>query len=222
MKKWIVNLLLLAAVIAANVMPAFAADVRVTIDGVPIQFTDAHPYIDQNGRTMIPLRAVGEALGYEIEWLAEDEIAHLYRYVQEPLSPATDWERQLAAKYPNLQTVSYEDVFLKNNRWEICWMLQSALVSNGKPIPEVSITSGEMTYTMDTLTTVQDGRTYIPLRALVGVLSEPIGIAWDNATQTVRLTHTTIKPNDDSWYDMEPRHEAIYWLPDDLELPSVL
>ena len=33
-----------------------------------IDFTDAFPFIDENGRTQIPIRAVGEALGCNVEW----------------------------------------------------------------------------------------------------------------------------------------------------------
>ena len=61
-----------------------------------------------------------------------------------------------------------------------------------------------------------------PLRALVGVLTAPVAIAWDGTTRTVRLTHIAVKPDDDAWYQMEPRHETVDWLPDGLDLPSVL
>ena len=202
---------------AICVTPAYAADLTITLDGSPIVFTDAHPYVDENDRTMIPLRAVGEALDYQVEWLPEDQIAHLYRHEQQPYSES----KELLAKYPDLTEVSYEDIFLKENKWEICWSAQYALVSNGKPIPDVSLTAGEATYTMDTLTVVKDGRTYIPLRALLGVISEPIAVSWEGASNTVRLTHTSSFVADDSWYTLPPLHEMVYWLPDDLNIPSI-
>ena len=83
------------------------------------------------------------------------------------------------------------------------------------------MTAGEATYTMDTLTVVKDGRTYIPLRALLGVISEPIAVSWEGASNTVRLTHTSFSVADDSWYTLPPQHEIVYWLPDDFNLPSV-
>ena len=37
-------------------------------DEKEIEFTDAKPFIDENGRTQIPIRAVGEALGCNVDW----------------------------------------------------------------------------------------------------------------------------------------------------------
>ena len=41
---------------------------HVRVNGREVRFTDAHPYIDENNRTMIPLRAAVEALGAEVTW----------------------------------------------------------------------------------------------------------------------------------------------------------
>ena len=41
---------------------------HVRVNGREVRFTDAHPYIDENNRTMIPLRAAVEALGAEVAW----------------------------------------------------------------------------------------------------------------------------------------------------------
>ncbi len=42
--------------------------ITVTYNDVPIKFTDAFPFVDENNRTMLPLRAVSETLGYDVEW----------------------------------------------------------------------------------------------------------------------------------------------------------
>ena len=42
--------------------------VRVTVGGTPVAWTDVRPYIDENDRTMVPLRAVAEALGLAVSW----------------------------------------------------------------------------------------------------------------------------------------------------------
>ena len=62
--------LLLAAALLFGAAPAVYADggVGVIIGGVPVQWTDAEPFIDENGRTLVPLRAVGDALGLEVGW----------------------------------------------------------------------------------------------------------------------------------------------------------
>ena len=43
-------------------------NVSVVANGREIQWTDAAPYIDANDRTMVPLRAVGDALGLTVDW----------------------------------------------------------------------------------------------------------------------------------------------------------
>ena len=44
------------------------AGVNVTVKGAAVLWTDAVPFIDENSRTMVPLRAVAEALGLTISW----------------------------------------------------------------------------------------------------------------------------------------------------------
>lgn len=42
--------------------------INVTVNGETVAWTDAAPFIDENDRTMVPLRAVGEALGLVAYW----------------------------------------------------------------------------------------------------------------------------------------------------------
>jgi len=48
-------------------MAAFAADITVTLNGEAIDFADQAPEIVE-GRTLVPLRAIFEALGASVEW----------------------------------------------------------------------------------------------------------------------------------------------------------
>src|SRR5690606_6973391 len=41
---------------------------RVVVNGNRVNFTDAEPFIDDNGRTQVPVRFVSEALGAEVGW----------------------------------------------------------------------------------------------------------------------------------------------------------
>ena len=41
--------------------------VSVVVDSVPL-FFDSEPYIDENGRTIAPIRAIAEAIGAEVKW----------------------------------------------------------------------------------------------------------------------------------------------------------
>ena len=45
-----------------------STEVRVTVNGTPVIWTDSEPYIDTNNRTMTPFRIIGEALGLTINW----------------------------------------------------------------------------------------------------------------------------------------------------------
>ena len=41
---------------------------RVSVSGSPVVWTDAEPFIDENDRTMVPLRPVAAALGLTVDW----------------------------------------------------------------------------------------------------------------------------------------------------------
>ena len=45
-----------------------AGGVGVTVGESPVLWSDALPFIDENNRTMVPLRAVGDALGLTVGW----------------------------------------------------------------------------------------------------------------------------------------------------------
>ena len=50
--------------------PLYDSFISVLVNGVPVEF-DIWPFIDENGRVMIPLRGVAESLGAEVNWNAE-------------------------------------------------------------------------------------------------------------------------------------------------------
>ena len=56
-----------------------AADGTIIVDTVDktITFEDAQPFVDENGRTQIPIRAVAEALGCTVDWDDEAQTAIL-------------------------------------------------------------------------------------------------------------------------------------------------
>ncbi len=58
-----------AAILALSMgTTAFASDIYVTVDGTPVTWTDAKPFIDENSRTLVPLRPIANALGLEVAW----------------------------------------------------------------------------------------------------------------------------------------------------------
>ena len=47
---------------------ASSRNVKVNVDNKEISFTEASPYIDSNGRVLVPLRFVSESIGAQVEW----------------------------------------------------------------------------------------------------------------------------------------------------------
>ena len=72
MKKRILCIALAAVMLLSLSMGAFAAQssISVTIDGSEVEFTadSGVPFVDENGRTQVPLRAVMEQYGCDVEW----------------------------------------------------------------------------------------------------------------------------------------------------------
>ena len=66
----VVGLLLAIGFNSGNVIaPVYAApDVSVKVDGKLVGFPDQPPYIDENDRTMVPVRSPMEAMGCKVEW----------------------------------------------------------------------------------------------------------------------------------------------------------
>lgn len=72
MKKLIAIVLTLTAILSTFAVTASAADnpLTVTVDGTAVAFPDQQPII-KNSRTLVPVRFIAEALGYEVEWDAK-------------------------------------------------------------------------------------------------------------------------------------------------------
>ena len=67
-KKRMVTALLTTAMVFGAVPTAFAADnITVTVDGQKVSFGDQQP-VNINGRIMVPVRAVAEKMGWNVEW----------------------------------------------------------------------------------------------------------------------------------------------------------
>lgn len=60
---------MVAAITAGLMSVSYAQDIRVIVDGDTLQFADQKPVI-QDGRTLVPLRSVFEAIGASVDWNA--------------------------------------------------------------------------------------------------------------------------------------------------------
>ncbi|KEO85105.1 copper amine oxidase N-terminal domain-containing protein [Tumebacillus flagellatus] len=78
MKKWMLPLTTLAAtglLLGATPVPASHADaiqeqaIHVLMNDREIAFPDAKPFVDENDRTMVPVRFVAESMGASVDWM---------------------------------------------------------------------------------------------------------------------------------------------------------
>lgn len=68
MKRLLTPLLILCALLTLTVLAAGAdsRSVSIILEGAPLDMPEA--YITQEGVTMVPLRALTEALGFHVSW----------------------------------------------------------------------------------------------------------------------------------------------------------
>ncbi len=64
------GIMLTALLVAAMATTTYAgtSDINVTVDGQAVTFTDAVPFVDSNGRTMMPVAKIGELLKVAVGW----------------------------------------------------------------------------------------------------------------------------------------------------------
>lgn len=157
---------------------AFAAETKVSVDGVPVVFTDAKPFVDENGRTMVPLRPIADAMGLQVGWIQEQQRAIFGAEL--PLDFFFDYfEFESAHNITKEGLVKVvENVYFTMGEERVVATFD-AFYENDK----VEADSAE-DY-MDTVPVVKDGRTYAPARYLAEAFGYDVG--WDGATSTVTI-----------------------------------
>jgi cyclophilin family peptidyl-prolyl cis-trans isomerase len=74
------KVLVLAAVIlfmTVTAGSALAGVVQVVVNGNPVAFPDTKPFINQDGRTMVPVRFISEELGAGVTWDAAERVVNI-------------------------------------------------------------------------------------------------------------------------------------------------
>lgn len=77
MKKFLITLLV-GLSINCSIITVFANEITVKLNGNPIVFTDAQPFVDSSNRTQVPVRAIAEEAGFKVSWKAETQTVSLY------------------------------------------------------------------------------------------------------------------------------------------------
>lgn len=139
--RQIALLLLLSLVLTAFAISAGA--IGISIDGAPVAFSDelGQPFIDSAGRTQVPLRAVMEQYGCEVDWNGKTRTA--------------------TAEKDGI-TVSV-------------------------PIGKREISVDGWTIPIDTEAQILNGRTYLPIRAVLEAFGA--AVIWNGETKTVDAHH---------------------------------
>lgn len=153
MKKWIslcLSLILalsLAVPAAASAAPAVPAGVSVQVNGENVTFPDASPAVI-NGRTMVPMRAVLEALGATVDYDVDTRTV----------------------------TATLDDTQLTHV------IGTDVITLSPRKLTADSLTAGGEKLTMDTVSTVKNGSTLVPLR----FFSQALGyeVYWDEGAHT--------------------------------------
>ena len=161
--------LTVSAFAATNVTATLRPDVTVRIDGVTCDFYNAqgkevHPIL-YNGTTYIPLRAVGELMGKNVNW------------------DGTTGTASLGGTRTTGNVTGTPDTAAK--RTDVTFTL--------RPEYHIVIDGTEHTFTNANGTKVDpaiyNGSIYLPLRAIGEIMGK--SVSWDGTTQTVRLDSTT-------------------------------
>ncbi len=91
MKKVLLSLLIALQLFSCVSMALSAADngVVITIDGVELYFSEqsGEPFIDENERTLVPVRAVMETYGCDVEWDDATKTVTIYKDGREVVVP---------------------------------------------------------------------------------------------------------------------------------------
>ena len=161
--------LTVSAFAATNVTATLRPDVTVRIDGVTCDFYNAqgkevHPIL-YNDTTYIPLRAVGELMGKNVNW------------------DGTTGTASLGGTRTTGNVTGTPDTAAK--RTDVTFTL--------RPEYHIVIDGTERTFVNANGTKVDpaiyNGSIYLPLRAIGEIMGK--SVSWDSATQTVRLDSAT-------------------------------
>lgn len=168
MKKIIV--FCLTIIIGAGMFTALANGTDVFVDGARVNFTDAYPYLDNN-RTLVPLRAVAEAMNADIEWIGEEGRAVVKKTV-----PTATYKGRA---YSNA-TLTGEFTVGKAK-------MVFRFTSDGREIFSA-------TKDIDCKPINKEGRLYLPARYVGYALGYEVG--WDGTANAVTYKYTGVQTTD--------------------------
>jgi hypothetical protein len=185
MKKIVVLSLILLMLLSMGTVNA-QSQIDIVIDGVGVSFTDAFPFIDENNRTLVPLRAVGEAMGLTIDWNPVEGAIFTKEYTWEnsPMTSDLDEDGEDDA-YLGLEKVVFK-IGENIAQYEESWYNKGESPSENFPIM-----GGVGEIQMDTAAIIKDSRTYAPVRYLAETFGYYVG--WEQGAVMINYLHDLSK-----------------------------
>lgn len=162
--KRIFSILLSLTLLLCLVPTASAAgSVSVTVNGKAVVWTDAKPFVNSDGRTMVPLRAVADAMGLDVAWNGVQRTAFFSRSGV-AYNGQCPWTNTI--RFP-IGSKTATGVAAAN------WVNSE---------PDIDYT----TIKMDTAAVIVNSRTYAPIRYLAEYFG--CSVTWNASTRTVAIT----------------------------------
>lgn len=157
----------------------FANGIAVKVNGTNVNFSDAVPFVDSNGRTMVPMRAIAEALDLQVQWDGSNQSITIFMQQND-----ANFQDKLAFGYEQLK---YGMPHFRNSSIDITLVKQIFYVNSTRM--DFSYSSNQYTDMLqgeiDTRPVIKNGRTYLPARYLAEAFGYTVG--WNGNSQTVTI-----------------------------------
>lgn len=171
-RKLISVVICLVAILSTFTTVNAEEEIRVLVNGKPVVFSDVKPLVI-DGRTFVPLRSVGEALGASVAWRQSDLSVHVFK-------DGTSIVLTLGSPLLKIQRFSTESEFIYTSN----------------PIPDVYIDPNNRDIVAQTI----NGRTMVPLRAIAEALGGKVGWYEELNSVTVDIPINTDTTNNGDKY----------------------
>lgn len=163
MRKLCTILCVICLLFSAAVPAAAGSEITVKVLDESVVWTDATPFIDENNRTLVPLRPVADALGLEVKWDEKTRTASFtgtYKHEEYTL------ERTMTFTIGETNALVIEtEIYGDSSKND---------------------TTGYIVE-MDTAAIIKGDRTYAPIRYLAEAFE--YSVSWDGNTRTIYINN---------------------------------
>jgi len=184
MKRILSFSLVLMLLITSMVSVVYAKDggIPVKVNQKNVVFSDSAPFIDANSRTLVPLRAIGEAMGLDVMWDNVAKAATFTKVYSMKNTPAAN-EESYVGKESLTFTIDSQDARISTYYYPNDYVVKGA--------DDMNFTSdGWGTISMDTAAIIRGARTYAPVKYLAE--SFRFDVEWNKVDKTVEIYGTKV------------------------------